>query len=158
MDWEVRREAARKLAAFKDPRATEALVHALDKGAYINKIEQRHAKDAPPTDLLLSVNISGEESKGGADTDALFALAERAAQSPSVRLRGLMTMPPYDPNPERSRPIFARLRQLLDALQARLDLPHLDQLSMGMSHDFDVAIEEGATLIRVGTAIFGPRA
>lgn len=126
----------------------EALARALD----------RRALDAQRTlDVLLQVDLSGEASKGGAAPDALPELLARAAQWPALRIRGLMAIPAAAPNPEAARPAFARLRELRDALRAKPGGEQLDELSMGMSGDFEVAVEEGATMVRVGTAIFGAR-
>ena len=108
-------------------------------------------------DGLVQVNPTGEQGKTGISTDGLDALLEAAAACRSVRVRGLMLLPPYEPDPERSRPHFRRLRLLLEQTRKRhasLDLRHL---SMGMSEDFEVAVEEGATMVRVGRALFGER-
>jgi uncharacterized pyridoxal phosphate-containing UPF0001 family protein len=99
---------------------------------------------------MIEAKLSAEESKRGADPEALAELIESVAGRPHLHLRGLMTMPPWSPDPEASRPYFIRLRELA----ARFALPCL---SMGMSNDFEVAIAEGATHIRVGSALFGPR-
>lgn len=101
-------------------------------------------------EILLEVKLSPEQAKTGSDPSALPGLIEAVRACSNLRLTGLMTMPPWSENPEHSRPYFQRLRDLA----ARHELPHL---SMGMSHDFEVAIEEGATHVRVGTALFGPR-
>ena len=103
---------------------------------------------------LYEVNLGGEETKSGAEADALEELARRVAALPHLRIRGLMTLPPWYDDPEEARPHFRRLRELA-AQVAALNLPGVEmaELSMGMSHDFAVAIEEGATLVRIGTAI-----
>jgi PLP dependent protein len=106
--------------------------------------------------LLIEVHIGDEESKSGADEDELPALAEKILALPHVELAGLMCIPPFRENPEDARPHFAHLRKLRDDLLARLG-QEFPVLSMGMSHDFEVAIEEGATEVRVGTALFGTR-
>lgn len=107
---------------------------------------------------LIEVNIGAEESKGGTAVERIIPLAKEMLTLPNLDLRGLMAIPPYDPDPEKSRPYFKQLKSLLDALNAELKLESpLCGLSMGMSHDFEAAIEEGATIIRVGTAIFGER-
>ncbi len=113
----------------------------------------RRLNDAPratPLEVMIEVKLSPEEAKSGAAPEDLPALVDAVAALPNLRLTGLMTMPPWSDDPETSRPFFARLREL----GARFRLPHL---SMGMSHDLEAAIEEGATLLRVGTALFGPR-
>ena len=105
---------------------------------------------ARPLDVFLEVKLSEEESKSGAAPDELSALAALVRSLPSLRLRGLMTMPPWSDDPEAARPYFRRLRELA----ARHGLA---ELSMGMSHDLETAVEEGSTMVRVGTAIFGRR-
>jgi PLP dependent protein len=114
------------------------------------KLARRLDESARPLDVMLEVKISLEEAKSGADPAELPALIDAVRVTKHLNLIGLMTMPPWSDDAEPSRPYFRRLREL--ALQFRL--PHL---SMGMSHDFEVAIEEGATYIRVGTALFGKR-
>jgi pyridoxal phosphate enzyme (YggS family) len=111
---------------------------------------------AKPVRVLLEVRLAPEETKSGVEPENLSDLAERVVTLPHLELAGLMCIPPIGENPEASRPYFARLRELRDALVRRSggDLP---VLSMGMSHDFEVAIEEGATEVRVGTALFGAR-
>jgi pyridoxal phosphate enzyme (YggS family) len=124
------------------------LAHALD----------RHAAALGRTlDVLLQVNVSGEAQKGGAEPGALAELAAAVGACAQLRLRGLMTVPAASEDPEASRPAFARLRELRDALCRAAPGLTLPELSMGMSADLEVAIEEGATIVRVGTALFGPR-
>lgn len=106
--------------------------------------------------VLIEVHLSDEASKTGVGEGDLAALAEKIAGLSALELRGLMTIPPYYDNPEEARPFFRKLRSLRDDLSAKLGM-NLPALSMGMSHDFEVAIEEGATEIRVGTDIFGVR-
>jgi hypothetical protein len=108
--------------------------------------------------VLLQVDLAGEESKAGAPADALPELIAQAATCKHVRLAGLMTLPPFYEETERVRPYFRRLRELRDEFGGRGAFGDgRGELSMGMSHDFEVAIEEGATMVRVGTAIFGGR-
>ncbi|MGH9789986.1 MAG: alanine racemase, partial [Candidatus Acidiferrales bacterium] len=117
--------------------------------------------------ILIEVRLAPEESKHGVEPGELARVVERVLALPHVNLRGLMCIPPWCENPEDSRPYFRRLRELRDELRERLragrapqtarSSPPLQELSMGMSHDFEVAIEEGATQVRVGTAIFGER-
>jgi len=114
------------------------------------KLARRLAEEHRPLDVLIEVKLSTEEAKAGADPADVPALVESIRACPNLRLLGLMTMPPWSDVAEQSRPYFARLR----ALAEQNRLPHL---SMGMSHDLEVAIEEGATMVRVGTALFGPR-
>lgn len=112
-------------------------------------------------DVLIEINVGGEVAKSGVSPDSkdLEELLSSAAKFEALRFRGLMTVPPFTDDPEGARPFFRKLRELRDAISAR-NLPHISMgvLSMGMSHDFEVAIEEGSTCVRVGTAIFGERA
>jgi uncharacterized pyridoxal phosphate-containing UPF0001 family protein len=107
--------------------------------------------------VLIEVRLAQEEAKGGAEIAELPELSEGVAALPQLELTGLMCIPPYLLEAEQVRPYFRRLRELRDELHAKFGLP-LPVLSMGMSHDFEVAIEEGATEVRVGTALFGGRA
>ncbi len=117
------------------------------------KLARRLDQAGKPLDILLEVKLSPEQAKAGVSPEELAALIAAVRECPNLRLLGLMTMPPWSADQEHSRPYFRRLREL--ALQH--DLPRPTQLSMGMSHDFEAAIEEGATIIRVGTALFGKR-
>jgi pyridoxal phosphate enzyme (YggS family) len=123
---------------------SEKLLRALDEHA------------ATPLPVLIQVNVSGEGSKSGVAPDEAAVLIEAANQCGKVEVHGLMTLPPFTPDPEKARVHFAALRELRDRLQNETGTP-LPELSMGMSHDFEVAIEEGATYIRVGSDIFGER-
>ena len=114
------------------------------------KLARRLNEAARPLDIMLEVKLSAEQAKSGADPAELPGLIDAVRSANNLRLLGLMTMPPWSDDIEVSRPYFRRLRELA----SQLNLPHL---SMGMSHDFEVAIEEGATFIRVGTALFGKR-
>jgi len=145
----LQRNKARLVAQLFD------VVHTLDRAALGEALE-RHAADAGrELEVLIQVNTSGEAQKGGvAPAAAADLLAECRAWS-HLRPVGLMTIPAPADDPERVRPAFAALRALRDRLRA--DHPALGELSMGMSSDFELAIEEGATIIRVGTALFGPR-
>ena len=135
-----------------------ALIHSVDSGKLIQEIGKRAAAVNRVQDILLEVNLGGEDAKSGVAEAGVGELIEAAVAEKRVRLWGLMTMPPYFPDPEASRPFYRRLRELRDREQARLgDRVDLGELSMGLSHDYRVAIEEGATLIRVGAAIFGAR-
>jgi hypothetical protein len=108
--------------------------------------------------VLLEVNLGNEPTKSGAREEEVLRLAEGVSLLPTLELRGLMVVPPFFDDPEGARPFFRRLRELAELIQSR-NLPGVSmrELSMGMSHDFEVAIEEGATMVRIGTAIFGPR-
>jgi uncharacterized pyridoxal phosphate-containing UPF0001 family protein len=108
--------------------------------------------------ILLQVNLSGETTKFGARDLEIFQMAEKLSAMEGISVKGLMTIPPFSTDPEASRPYYAELRKLGERLaQQKLPRIWMEELSMGMSHDFEVAVEEGATLVRVGTAIFGPR-
>jgi len=134
-----------------------ALVHSVDRLKLARALD-RNRGEQPPLDICLQVNVSGEASKSGCAPEALPELAAAvAAECPRLRLRGLMAIPAPGTDPESSRPAFRRLRELLG--QLRRDGPEApwDVLSMGMSDDFEVAIEEGATHVRVGSALFGER-
>ncbi len=138
-----------------------AVVHSVDRKSVIKKLNRR-ADD--PVDVLLQVNVAGDDNKSGVAPDEVLRLLEMATARDDLRVRGLMTLPPYADTPEDNRGYFKRLRELLEPCQQWLKerdgmQRHLpcDQLSMGMSNDFEVAIEEGATMIRVGSALFGPR-
>lgn len=134
------------------------LIHSVDRISLAQEINRQWEKSGGVCDILLQVNISGEETKSGTTAAGAIALARQAAALPNLRVRGLMTMPPFFDEPERARPYFRELKRLADTIRAE-DIPgaSMEELSMGMSGDFEVAIEEGATLVRVGTAIFGER-
>ena len=111
--------------------------------------------------VLIELNVGGEEAKSGValDSEELENLLQAAPRLEALEFRGLMTVPPYTDNPTGSRPFFRRLRELRDSIAARnLPAVSVEVLSMGMSHDFEVAIEEGSTCVRIGTSIFGERA
>ena len=132
-------------------------IHSVDRPKLARALNRHAAASERELDILLQVNLTGETQKSGiAETD-LLELAQECASLPHLRLTGLMTVPAASPDPETSRPVFRRLCELRDQLCNETDLKTLRDLSMGMSADFEVAIEEGATLIRVGTALFGPR-
>ena len=125
----------------------------------LEAIEAQAAKLELVQDILLEVNIGGEASKSGISPEELSALAAQAVGSPHVRLRGLMAIPPVAAGPDGNRPFFAKMRQLYVDIRSQMDdnKTSFDCLSMGMSGDFEDAVREGATLVRVGTALFGPR-
>jgi pyridoxal phosphate enzyme (YggS family) len=106
---------------------------------------------------LIQVNIAREPQKAGAHEETVGALADAIASLQGLDLRGLMIMPPFFDEPEKARPYFARLKQIADSLRAQSVLPDEFELSMGMSGDFEAAVEEGATMVRIGTALFGAR-
>ncbi len=132
-----------------------AWVHALDRLKVAERLAVQRPPHTPPLNVCLQVNLAGESTKGGVTPAELPALAAAVAALPRLALRGLMCIPPEETDPARQRAWFARLRQLRDQLNA--GGARLDTLSMGMSGDFEAAIAEGATIVRLGTALFGPR-
>ena len=130
--------------------------HSIDSTALAQAIDRIAGETDRPVEGLLEVNVSGETTKHGFTPELLRAGFAALTKLPHLRLRGLMTMAPYSDNPEDARPVFRALRELRDELQSAHDCP-LPELSMGMSGDFVPAIEEGATLVRVGSSIFGAR-
>ncbi len=132
-----------------------ALVHSVDRFGLGEAIARRASSMGIVQDVLIEVNVSGEENKHGVAPERMTALAEQLLHLGGLRVTGLMTMPPFPKNPEESRPHFQRLVALRDELLDRA--PGAADLSMGMTRDFEIAVEEGATIVRVGEAIFGPR-
>lgn len=134
------------------------LIHSVDSVDLARELDRQAAKAGKAQDVLIEVNIAGEASKTGAAYSDAVRLVREAAKLGNIRILGLMTMPPYSENPEDSRPHFRKLRGLADAtIKEGIPGVSMQELSMGMSGDFEVAVEEGATLVRVGTAIFGER-
>jgi len=132
-----------------------AWVHTLDRVKVAERLSAQRPAHAPPLNVCLQVNVADEPSKGGVTPIELPALAAAVAALPRLNLRGLMCIPPEESEPARQRHWFARLRELKEQLNAAGT--RLDTLSMGMSGDFEAAIAEGATIVRVGTALFGDR-
>jgi len=131
------------------------LIHSIDSKRLAEEISHQAAKIGRTVDILVEVNTSGEQTKFGVMPEETSTFVQELKDLPNIHVAGLMTIGPFLPNPEDSRPAFRTLRQLRDRLQENgIQIPHL---SMGMSNDFEVAVEEGATLVRVGTAIFGKR-
>jgi PLP dependent protein len=134
------------------------VIHSIDSADLLQKIDAaaREARRTP--ELLIQVDLAGEATKFGATPDDLQPIYDAAAALTNARLVGLMILPPWSEDPKVARPYFRRLRELRDELGSRgVPAARLRELSMGMSHDFEVAIAEGATMVRVGTAIFGKR-
>jgi pyridoxal phosphate enzyme (YggS family) len=133
-----------------------ALVHSVDSRKLAQALHKKALEREVVQDILLQVNIAGEVQKSGIAVEMLPNLADEVMEMSGIRLVGLMTMPPFFDKPERARPVFSQLRELKYALEKQLGtkLPHL---SMGMTGDFIPAVEEGATLVRIGTRIFGAR-
>ncbi len=134
-----------------------ALIHGLDDRELAFELDRRAAARSTRQPVLVQANLSGEATKRGSDEDGLLPLLTAVADLPHLELRGLMIVPPPVDDPELSRPWFRGLKQLRDRAASLLGRP-LPELSMGMTDDFEVAIEEGATMVRVGRAIFGERA
>lgn len=134
------------------------LIHSVDTPKLLQSIDKESQKQGITANVLLQVNIGGEESKRGVAVEAFEALLRCYQQCSNVQCHGLMTLPPYEDDPEAVRPYFRQLRELAEQYRSELVGPgNPCCLSMGMSHDFPVAIEEGATYIRVGTSLFGQR-
>lgn len=131
------------------------MVHSLDSIPLAEELNRRAEQADRMIKVLIEINLSGEGTKFGTDEEKILNLAKRILQLNHLSLEGLMTMPPYFDSPEMSRPYYIKLRELKERL-VREGIP-MRELSMGMSNDFEIAIEEGATYVRVGTAIFGER-
>jgi len=133
-------------------------VHSVDSLKLAEELSRAGKQQSKILPGLLQVNLGKEETKFGAQEEEVFRLLERMGSLPGVSIKGLMAMPPFFENPEESRPYFRALRIMAENVSKR-QIPGvlMEELSMGMSNDFEVAIEEGATLVRVGTAVFGPR-
>jgi hypothetical protein len=135
-----------------------AWIHSIESADLLKRVDTAAEEAGRRPELLVQVDLAGEPTKHGAPAETWLSLFEAASGCRAARVAGLMLLPPFTPDPEGARPYFRRLRALRDELAARGVPPAmLRELSMGMSHDFEVAVEEGATLIRVGTAIFGER-
>jgi pyridoxal phosphate enzyme (YggS family) len=134
------------------------MIHSVDRLSLAEEIDRQWGKLGKVCDVLIEVNIAREETKSGTTAIALFDLVRQVSLLPHIRIRGLMTMPPFFDDPEGARPYFRELRRLAAEIAAE-NMPNVNitELSMGMSGDFETAIAEGATLVRVGTAIFGER-
>jgi len=137
-----------------------AQVDSVDSLRLAQKLNASAAERGKKIPILIEINIAAEAAKSGLDPDSagLEELLKAAPELSSLEIRGLMTVPPYNEDPEQSRPYFRKMRSLFEQMADRkLPAVHMEILSMGMSHDFEIAIEEGATCIRLGTAIFGER-
>jgi hypothetical protein len=133
------------------------MIQGVDGLGIATEISKRAAQAAKPMPILLEVNVAGEGSKFGYQPERLLAELNALNALPKIEIHGLMAIPPFTPVPEKARPYFQRLRELKGQCEKILGVP-LPHLSMGMSGDFEVAIEEGATMVRIGTALFGERA
>ncbi|MFZ2225483.1 MAG: YggS family pyridoxal phosphate-dependent enzyme [Candidatus Deferrimicrobium sp.] len=132
-------------------------IQTVDSSRRLREISRCAAESGKTARVLIEVNLGGEGNKAGAAPGDLRAILDDSAGLPGIRVEGFMAIPPYSADPEGSRPHFARLRELRDALAREIPGAALGELSMGMSNDFEQAVGEGATMVRVGTAIFGSR-
>jgi pyridoxal phosphate enzyme (YggS family) len=132
-------------------------VQSVDSLALAQTLQRQAAKRAIRLPVLLEVNVAGEESKSGVQPDEVLSLARQIAELPALEVQGLMTVAPLVDDPEKVRPVFRSLRELRDLLRGELPECSWQHLSMGMTDDYSIAIEEGATIVRVGRAIFGER-
>jgi len=133
------------------------MIETVDRISLVDELQKRLSKENKFMDILIEVKLSNEETKTGCLPENLFKLVEYILEKgKNLNLKGLMTIPPYFEDKEKVRPYFAKLRELKEKIEKKY-LLNLPELSMGMSHDFDIAIEEGATIIRIGTALFGER-
>ena len=134
------------------------LIHSVDSLKLARELDKQAQKNDKIQPILIQVNIAEENSKSGVSVEELITLTKDIGQLSNLTIKGLMTMPPFFNAPEKVRPFFKELRQLRDQIKSE-NIPHvsMDELSMGMTGDFEVAIQEGATLVRIGTAIFGER-
>lgn len=134
------------------------LIHSVDSYKLACEIEKQAAKQECTMDILVEINVANESTKFGVSTEDVIALVRQIATLPHLQIKGLMTVAPYVENPEENRLFFRKIKQLsVDINQQNIDNVTMDMLSMGMTGDYMVAIEEGATIVRVGTGIFGER-
>ena len=134
------------------------LIHSVDSIKLAETIEKEAAKKDLLVDILIEVNVAEEESKFGLKVEEVLPFIKQVATFPHIRIKGLMTIAPFVENPENNRGVFARLHKLsVDITRKNIDNVSVDILSMGMTNDYQIAIEEGATMVRVGTGIFGAR-
>jgi len=135
-----------------------SMIHSLDRLSLAEEISRQWSRVGKVIDVLVQVNISGEVSKSGTNAENALNMIRDISRLPNIRIKGLMAMPPFFDDPEAARPYFAELKRLSDLVAGEgLAGVEMKDLSMGMSGDFEVAIMEGATLVRIGTAIFGER-
>ena len=159
-ELEIRWHLIGHLQSNKVKKAAPAFsaIHAIDSVELLRRVDAVAADAGAAPDLYIQVDLAGESTKFGAPEADVPAIARAAMDCRAAQLKGLMLLPPWFDDPEQARPYFRRLHELRDRLvEDGIDGSRLRELSMGMSHDFEVAIQEGATLVRVGTAIFGKR-
>lgn len=134
------------------------VIESLDNVALARQLDKEGCRQGKIVRVFVEVNLGGEESKSGIGKDNVESLLDEAAALPNLRVEGLMTVPPFREDPEKVRPYFSELRDMKEKLhKPGLSNIELKELSMGMTHDYTIAIEEGATIVRIGTALFGPR-
>jgi len=135
-----------------------ALIHSIEKLSTAKKLSNYCVKHNLKQDILIQVNTTEEDSKSGAGEDQVVNLIRKVALLPNLKIKGLMTIGLFADNPEVTRPFFRNLRRIFDYVKSlKIDNVEMEFLSMGMTHDFEIALEEGANIIRIGSAIFGPR-
>ena len=159
-DLEIRWHLIGHLQSNKARKAGQAFasIHSIDSIDLLRRVDAAAAERGAAPEVLIQVDLAGESTKHGARAGEIAAIARAGGECRAARLAGLMLLPPWSDDPEATRPYFRRLRELRHQLVAEgIDPTHLRELSMGMSHDYEVAIQEGATIVRVGTAIFGKR-
>ncbi|MEW5692556.1 MAG: YggS family pyridoxal phosphate-dependent enzyme [Candidatus Hydrogenedentota bacterium] len=142
----------------KDAVGRFSLIHSVDSLKLLNEISKRAELKNIKQNILLQINFHKEETKAGfQNIDELIGVIEAGIKLKNINIRGLMTIPPFTDNPENTRPHFAKLRETFELIKTKYSIDRFDILSMGMTDDFEVAIEEGANYIRIGRAIFGER-
>jgi pyridoxal phosphate enzyme (YggS family) len=159
-DLDIRWHLIGHLQSNKARKAAEhcALIHSIDSADLLRRVDEAAAAAGRAPELLVQADLARETTKHGAPIDRISDTFEQAVHCTAARVVGLMLLPPLAENPQDARPWFQQLRELRDSLASNgVPAAHLAELSMGMSHDFEVAIEEGATMVRVGSAIFGGR-
>ena len=134
-----------------------SLIHSVHSVKLLDEIQRVAAREGLVQEILLQVNVAREESKSGMDVEEFPAIRDYAKTLPNIRVKGLMCMAPFFDDPEEARPIFRVARALFEDMKSHFDVGQIEYISMGMTRDFEVAIEEGANIVRVGTAIFGER-
>lgn len=135
-----------------------ALIHSVDSLKLAKQISKEAGKKEVNVPILIQVNVANEDTKFGLDTEEVVSLVEEVSKLPNIQIKGLMTIAPFVENPEDNRKYFRELKQLfIDIANKKIDNVAMEILSMGMTNDYEVAIEEGATMVRVGTGIFGAR-
>ena len=134
------------------------MIHSVDRAELARELNKRAAAQGSAMKILIEINVSGEKTKSGVPCDAALQLVRDISHLENLSVRGLMTMAPWFDDPEQARPYFASLRKLRDTINAeKIERVEMRELSMGMSGDYEVAVEEGATIVRIGRSIFGER-